>query len=181
MPTTLNRVVHNVICHECKPLHETIVKEFYAKLNDPQTHKSHLFNGRYENIYIAEDHLPALRPVLKNILCEAARHLKCDEDQLRLGFWFNLMQKDDVTLPHRHDDDDELLSGAYYIQMPEGSGHLRISGDKGVVDIEPVESTLVFFPPSFEHEVTRHESGKARISIGFNIGPKIKDEQAVAF
>jgi hypothetical protein len=165
--------IHSVICHECKPLHGSIVEDVLELLDDPATKKSHFFKGRYENIYITEEQIPSIKPVLQMILQEAANLLGQKEEELQLGFWFNFMQKDDVTIPHRHDDDDELLSGTYYLQMPEKSGSLIIKiDDKTSQTIQPVEATLTCFHPSVEHEVTQHQSPVPRISIGFNIGKK---------
>ena len=166
--------IHTLICHECKPLHKGIVARFFSLLDDSQTRKTHFFNGRYENIYIAENQLTEIRPVLAMIFEEASRLLNCDKQDLSIGFWFNLMQKDDVTLAHTHDDDDELLSGTYYLQTPENSGKLTITPDNAeAVTIEPQEATLVFFHPEQKHEVSQHYSLTPRISIGFNIGAKV--------
>ena len=166
-------MIHSVICHECKPLHSSIVEDMQRLLEDPGIHKSHFFNGRYENIYITEEQIPSIKPLLQMILQEAAHLLGYQVEELQLGFWFNFMQKDDVTVPHRHDDDDELLSGTYYLQMPEQSGTLKINlGNDNVEIIQPVEAALTCFHPSVEHEVTQHQSPVPRISIGFNIGFK---------
>lgn len=165
--------IHNVVCHECKPLHSAIVSDILRLLDEPETRKSHLFNGRYENIYIEREQIPSISPVLRMILQEAANLLEFNENQLQLGFWINFMQKDDVTLPHSHDDDDELLSGTYYLQMPEKSGELKIkTGEDNYEIIKPVEAALTCFHPSVEHEVSKHQSPIPRISIGFNIGRK---------
>lgn len=163
--------IHSIICHECKPLHEAIVNDILRLLEDPETRKSHFFKGRYENIYITEEQLPTIRPILQMILAESAKLLGSNTEQLSIGFWFNFMQKDDVTIPHSHDDDDELVSGTYYLQMPEQSGTLRIKLDQdNIITIMPEEAALTFFSPAVEHEVTEHKSPVPRISIGFNIG-----------
>jgi len=165
--------VHRVICHECKPLHAEIIQNMFKLLDDPCTKKSHLFNERYENIYIKEEHIPAIKPVLQMILHESAKLLNDQTDNLQMAFWFNVMQKNDVTLPHRHDDDDELLSGTYYLQIPEQSGSLKItlSPDSTII-ITPEEAALTCFHPTVIHEVTQHHSPVSRISIGFNVGRK---------
>ncbi len=165
--------IHSLICHECKPLHAEIIGQIYKQLEDPDTHKSHFFNGRYENIYINKTNLPAIEPVLNTILEEAAKLLECDKSDLRLGFWINLMQKDDVTIAHSHDDDDEMISGTYYLQTPKQSGVLSIKlTEQTISTIEPNEASLIFFHPALEHEVSQHQSPIPRISIGFNIGSK---------
>lgn len=165
--------VHSLVCHEYKPLHKPIIKKVLGLLEEPETRKTHLFNGRYENIYISEKQLPAITPILKMILLEAAKLLNDKPDIFKLGFWFNVMQKNDVTTLHSHDDDDELLSGTYYLQMPEHSGALSITmKDGSSMKIEPEEAALTFFHPSVAHEVSQHHSSVPRISIGFNIGSK---------
>jgi len=168
--------IHSLICHECKPLHADIIEQLLKRLEDPQTHKTHFFNGRYENIYIDKTHLPTIEPILNTILEESARLLRCDKAELKMGFWFNLMQKDDVTLAHNHDDDDEIISGTYYLQVPEHSGILNIKlSEQTKSTIKPNEARLTFFHPAVEHEVSKHHSPIPRISIGFNIGSKISE------
>jgi len=165
--------IHRVICHECKPLHAEIIQQFIHQLDDPDTQKSHLFNGRYENIYIKEEKIPAIKPVLQMILHESAKLLGYPKDELQMAFWFNVMQKNDVTVPHSHDDDDELLSGTYYLQMPEQSGALKITlSPDSTTTITPEEAALTCFHPAVVHEVTQHHSPVHRISIGFNVGCK---------
>jgi len=172
--------IHSLICHECKPLHAKIIEQFYKLLEDPATHKSHFFNGRYENIYIAKSLLPEIEPILNTILEESAKLLRCDKSELKIGFWFNLMQKDEVTLAHNHDDDDEIISGTYYLQAPEQAGVLSIKlADQIISTIEPKDAGLSFFHPALEHEVSRHGSPVPRISIGFNIGPET-DRHAIS-
>ncbi len=167
--------IHSLICHECKPIHAEIIEQIFKQLEDPATHKSHLFNGRYENIYIDRVHLTAIEPVLNTILEESAKLLQCDKSKLKMGFWFNLMQKDDVTIAHSHDDDDEIISGTYYLQAPEQSGVLSIKLEDNIITIEPSDAGLSFFHPTLEHEVSKHRSPIPRISIGFNIGPTISE------
>jgi len=165
--------IHNVVCHECKSLNAGIVADILQFLDDPATHKTHFFNGRYENIYIKAEQIPSIEPILKMILQESAKLLDTSEESLQLGFWINFMQKDDVTTAHRHDDDDELLSGTYYLQMPEHSGSLKIKHDPGSsITIKPEEASLTCFHPTVEHEVSKHLSPIPRVSIGFNIGYK---------
>jgi hypothetical protein len=139
---------------------------------DPEVRKSHFFNGRYENLYIDSRRIPALATVLT-----AAADLARDvlglpaATPLRCGGWFNRMGPGQVTLPHRHDDDDELLSAVYYVRVPEHSGELVLLEAPVHTRVEPREGMFVFFPPSVLHEVTENRSGAERLSIGINIGP----------
>ena len=157
-------------CENCLPLHKTILADFYAQLDAAQTSKSHFFGGRYENIYIGEQHIRGLATILAQIKSAAASVLQMPVEQLKLGFWFNLMQAGDVTLSHSHDDADELLSGTYYLQVPSNSASLLIHHPHATTTIAPNEGQFVFFHPAVEHEVTRHQTQTPRISLGFNLG-----------
>jgi hypothetical protein len=162
--------IYQAGCEACLPLHHAIIADLYTQLDAAQTIKSHFFRGRFENIYISEEKIPGLQTILSHIKADAARILQAQAGDLKLGFWFNLMQQGDVTLPHSHDDDDELLSGTYYLQVPSGSAALLIHLPQATTKIEPLEGQYVFFHPAVEHEVTQHNSAIARISLGFNLG-----------
>ncbi len=161
------------MCPECLPLHALVLEDFYRQLNADDTIRSHYFNDRFENIYIEAKHVRGLDFILQRLKTEAAALLDEPAEALQLGFWFNLMQRGDVTLPHSHDDDDEQLSGTYYLQVPNGSGELVIQpADDQRINIQPAEGRFVIFHPAVQHEVTTHNIDEARISLGFNIGPK---------
>lgn len=162
--------IYQAGCEACLPLHRAIIADLYTQLDAAKTIKSHFFHGRFENVYISEEKIRGLQTILSHIKADAARILQVQVRELKLGFWFNLMQSGDVTLPHSHDDDDELLSGTYYLQVPSDSAALLIHHPQALTIIEPVEGQYVFFHPAVEHEVTQHQAQMARISIGFNIG-----------
>ena len=82
------------------------------------------------------------------------------------------MRPGDITLPHSHNDDDELLSGVYYVKVPEHSGELVLYQGNTSYGIQPAEGKLVLFSASLEHEVTRNDSQEMRLSIGMNFGRK---------
>ena len=69
------------------------------------------------------------------------------------------------------DDADELLSGVYYIDVPPDSGNLVLMDGIRREEIQSREGMFVFFAPELLYEATRYESGRPRLSIGFNIGP----------
>ena len=153
------------------PYHPTILQRLFELQDSGLAHKSHFFGGRYENIYLGRDQLPGLDTILDAALAQAALLLSCAKHELQLGFWFNLMQQGNVTLPHSHDDDDELLSATYYLQVPPDAGKLVLELPAGRRTIDPVEGQFVFFHPRIEHEVTRHLHRTPRVSLGINIGP----------
>lgn len=171
MPVSLE-LCHIVACPQCLPFHPAIIQRLLELKDATDTRKSHYFGGRYENIYLAREQIPGLKCILETALNTAAQLLARPSTELQLGFWFNLMQQGDVTLPHTHDDDDELLSATYYLQIPPQAAQLVLKLPNGVREVAPVEGNFVFFDPHIEHEVTRHPHTDARISLGINIGPR---------
>jgi len=134
--------------------------------------KSHFFSGRYENIYINREDISEIRPLIEFWLQRAAGLLDRPIDELRCGFWFNEMQPGDVTQPHSHDDDDEWLSGVYYLKVPPNSGSLILHESGERIAVEPEEGKLVLFSSANVHEVSENRSRESRISIGINFGSK---------
>lgn len=161
-----------------KDLNETLLSGFLEHQNDTAVKRSHLFNDRYENIYLNEQQLPELKLFRQ----EACRHASSiiGSKNIKAGFWFNYMPPGAVTTMHTHDDDDELLSGVYYITVPENSGNLIIYNDsltstektagQEVVEIEPQAGNFIFFKPDARHEVSKNNSSEHRLSIGINFG-----------
>jgi len=147
------------------------LSEGFARFADaPRTRKSHLFNGRYENIYLTGEQVPELSLLLEEARVHAGRILGLSG--LRAGCWFNHMPPGAVTTSHCHDDDDELLSAAYYVSVPHDSGELVIHCGPEAVSIRPEPGMFAFFSPRLMHEVTRNRSADARLSIGINFGPQ---------
>lgn len=132
---------------------------------------THFFGGRFENSYIEKSDIPDIASVLARVTQEAGLHLGMAVEKLRAGFWFNAMGPGQRTLPHHHDENDELLSAVYYICVPENSGDLilHVAGDR--IRIRPEEGKLVMFAPAVLHEVTPNLSPELRLSVAFNIGP----------
>ncbi len=168
-----------------------IVDAFLRCHAAPDVRKTHLFGGRYENIYLDERHIPELALLIDNATRLAGEILGLDG--LRAGYWFNFMPPGAVTLPHTHDDDDEMLSGVYYLEAPANSGELILHHDKilrqpgiatrpansgelilhhdtGQETITPEAGLFVFFSPRVRHEVSENRSTKNRLSIGMNFG-----------
>ena len=157
-------------CDECRRYNSLLSANVLELAAQTDVVQSHFFAGRYENIYIAESRLPALSIILQHALHHAATILQQPHTQLKIGHWFNIMRQGDVTLPHTHDDDDELLSGSYYLQVPEQAGELVLTAGKIREVIIPRAGMFVFFAPELQHEVMRHPHVTPRISIGFNVG-----------
>lgn len=157
-------------CPDCAALNAAVCAAFLALPEPAVRRRSHYFNGRYENIYVAAAALPGLSTLLARARDFAGAITGIEADRLRLGFWFNAMRPGDVTLAHAHDDDDELLSAAYYLRVPPHSGDLLIYDEARCVRITPRPGQFVFFAPQRLHEVTRNDSDQLRLSLGINFG-----------
>lgn len=145
-------------------------RQFQEMRDNPELKRSHFFAGRYENIYIDRQLIPAVQPVLDAAVQAAADYLGCSVKGLSAGFWFNEMGPGHVTLTHTHDDDDELLSGVYYVRVPPDSGYLELGGGGVKQVITPVEGGFVFFDPKLPHAVSDNLGNEVRLSIGMNFG-----------
>jgi hypothetical protein len=166
-------------CTDCLPLHAGVLADLQTLLNAKETIKSHYFHGRYENIYIPAQKISGLDSLLGFLQHTGAALLDVMPQTLQLGFWFNVMHKGDITTLHSHDDNDELLSGTYYLQMPPGSGQLIIHQNHRMTTIDPITGHYAFFHPGVEHEVTVHQSDVPRISLGFNLGLRVNENSPV--
>ena len=133
--------------------------------------QSHHFAGRFENTYINEADIPEIATVLAVMKTQAGKLLGVAPETLKAGFWFNVMETGHRTLPHHHDENDELLSAVYYIRVPENSGELILHDDGKQVSIQPQEGKLVVFAPGVLHEVTAHLGSGLRLSVAMNVGP----------
>jgi uncharacterized protein (TIGR02466 family) len=100
----------------------------------------------------------------------------------QLQSWINLHDRGGFNFLHVHEGC--LLSGCFYLSVPEGSGKLVFRDPRpgvihgyvkgalpnGYSDIRlaPEPGLLVLFPCWMEHFVEPHESDEPRISISFN-------------
>ena len=98
----------------------------------------------------------------------------CPADSLKAGFWFNAMEAGQLTAPHHHDENDELLSAVYYIRVPENSGDLILHDEDRKIRVQPQPGKLVMFTPDVLHEVTINHSPELRLSVGMNVGPAVE-------
>ena len=155
---------------EAESVNTLLWEQFLAARDDPALQRSHYFAGRYENIYIPETRMPALAPVLQAARQGAECYLGKPVAGLSTGFWFNEMGPGHATLPHHHDEDDEQVSGVYYIRVPDDSGDLLLKQGEDCQRITPREGMFVFFSPKVVHEVTRNNSDSVRLSVGMNFG-----------
>jgi hypothetical protein len=155
---------------EAAQINGALVRQYAALRDSGELKRSHYFEGRYENLYVPEQSLPALAPVLTAARRGANQFLGRDHPELAVGFWLNEMGPGHRTLPHSHDEDDELVSGVYYVRVPDNSGELILKQGATETRVTPREGMFVFFPPHVVHEVRENRSGEMRLSIGMNFG-----------
>jgi hypothetical protein len=160
--------VHIGEVHNHAALDRTLIAAFDREFGGPHMRQSHLELGRYENTWIERHAIPEIEPLL-DLAGEAARRILGRGD-LRLGFWFNLMQPGERTARHNHEEDDELLSGVYYLETPPDCGDLVVYHPDGPTRIAPCEGRFVFFAPRLAHAVEENRSGRRRLSVAFNFG-----------
>ena len=154
-------------------LNARIMAGFLENYQRNDVRKTHLFEGRYENIYLNTQHIPELSALIDEAIGHAENFLQLRG--LRAGYWFNFMPPGAVTTLHRHDDDDELLSAVYYVDATKNTGNLIIHDNTGGnatnrIEIVPESGEFVFFKPDVPHEVSRNKSNTSRLSIGINFG-----------
>tara|TARA_Y100000004_G_scaffold79113_1_gene88947 strand:+ start:83 stop:685 length:603 start_codon:yes stop_codon:yes gene_type:complete len=103
--------------------------------------------------------------------------------------WININSKGDSNFPHDHPG--SIVSGVYYVRLPENSGRLVFQNPSGklistywnmrggpnewnranseVWSLDSSEDTLLIFPSWLDHFVQASESDEDRISISFNV------------
>jgi hypothetical protein len=153
---------------------KALVKAYLTQKDASDVIKTHYIKGRFENIYLQREKLPCLTGLLDEGVKRASQVLE-NTQALKVGFWFNEMQAGDSTSLHNHDEDDELLSGVYYLSVPHNSGKL-VLGDtskstENCLKVMPREGEFIFFSPRLLHEVEENKSSQVRLSIGMNFGP----------
>jgi hypothetical protein len=152
-------------------LNTALCEQFMALSGTDRTRQTHYFAGRFENIYMDAADIPEIAVVLNVFRQQAGQLLGIPVDKLKVGFWFNAMKAGHRTSLHHHDENDELLSAAYYIRVPENSGTLVLHEGDRQVSIQPQAGKLVIFAPAVLHEVTTHLGSGLRLSVGMNVGP----------
>lgn len=165
-----NSVIHIGHMPDSAEINRQIMQGYKPLREQDLLRRSHFFGGRYENLYIERERIPAIAQVLAQ--AEAyAREILQPAQQIRSGFWLNDMGPGQVTSEHDHDEYDEMLSGVYYVQVPENSGELVIVDKHSRTLVQPQAGMFVFFAPAVLHSVSVNNSQERRISIGMNFGP----------
>ena len=167
-PFALPRV-HCARLPDAAAVNDAVAAAFERVRHRPDLRRSHLVEGRYENLYVPLELMPELAPVVDAARAHARALLGAD--RLRSGFWLNAMEPGQRTSAHSHDDDDELLVAVYYVNAPPGSGDLVLHERGLSLRLRPEPGLFVFFDPQVLHEVEANEGGSLRLSVAFNFGP----------
>jgi len=152
---------------------DEIIKGFRRLEDATDTKKTHFFDGRYENIYPSREAFSEIEPLLEVIFDCAQQALERGQP-LDISFWFNQMHPGHSTTLHTHDDGYELISGVYYLDVPEESGDILMHLPEQLLKISPQTGVMLMFPPDLPHEVTKNLSTQSRLSMAFNIGPPLR-------
>lgn len=173
-------IFHKITSGTAASINAEILEGFIQQQDNEDVRKTHLFDGRYENIYLNDQHIPQLKPLMAEAVSHAEEIL--GRKGIRAGYWFNDMPPGATTTLHTHDDDDELLSAVYYIYVPEDSGNLILYDDSNTgssekrIEIQSRTGDFIFFKPDVRHEVSKNNSAEHRLSIGINFGQDNKPE-----
>lgn len=166
-----NSSIHIGFMPDAAEINRKIMDAYLQLRAEDLLRRSHFFGGRYENLYLKRESIPAIAQVVAQAEHYTKNVLHRYDKPLRSGFWINDMGPNEVTTEHDHDDYDEMLSGVYYVQVPKDSGELVIVDKHSRTLLAPQAGMFVFFAPDVLHSVNENRSGERRISIGMNFGP----------
>ncbi|GLQ88363.1 TIGR02466 family protein [Dyella flagellata] len=141
--------------------------------------------GGWNSVDHAVMHQPVfadLHQVVRHYCAQAFAEMGVAAPAFELQSWVNIHDRGGFNFQHMHEG--ALLSGTFYLQVPEGSGALvfkdpragvlnsyaRGNGANAYKDIQlrPSPGLLVLFPHWLEHFVEPHEGQVPRICIPFN-------------
>jgi hypothetical protein len=172
-PLSTNSRIHIGFHPEAAELNRLIL-DAYSQIGEQDLQRrSHFVAGRYENLYIERERIPAIGRVMEQAE-DYARAILQRPGKLRSGFWFNDMGPGQSTSEHDHEEDDELLSGVYYVHVPENAGDLIIVDQHSRTIVSPQTGMFVFFAPTVLHSVSVNQSSERRLSLGMNFGPALE-------
>lgn len=162
--------VHGYRLRDCARINERILAAFLTLAEDDFSRRTHYFGGRFENLYLDPVRIPEQATVLARAEACARAILNWGPAPLRCGSWFNAQGPGQSTSEHTHEELDEVLSGVYYVRVPEGSGDILMRHGPLSMRVSPESGVFLFFPPSLSHRVETNRSGELRLSLAFNFG-----------
>ena len=174
-----NNIIHTIaFSRGCVPdidnqkLQEILLKN--PKPLAPKTQDPNYILTRYEDTPFPMN--PEFEKILKYITAQF-KYLHHKKLILR-NFWAHIHEKNMSTMTHNHIEKEDYegtkyVSGVYYVQVPEKSGHLVFlyphnSHVTRHFPVMPKASEFLLFSSAMDHYVTRNLSDELRISISFN-------------
>lgn len=94
-------------------------------------------------------------------------HNNFEQRAVLIGIWPFAMTADLCHATHKHPD--SILSGTYYVDMPQGSGELRFHDHIHTQAITPKSGMLLIWPSDMVHSVPRCDFMGTRRAISFDI------------
>lgn len=124
--------------------------------------------------------LPAVKEYLNTVFGDSSKNITP-----HLVGWANILRRSDWQRPHMHPTHKNLVSGCYYVEVPEfeddSEGHIEfmnpmpISVNHGFSNsrkIAPRQGKLLLFPPFYNHYVHPLKTDKKRVIIAFDVLPQ---------
>lgn len=121
--------------------------------------------------------LPAAQDYLRRVFGEEANQLQPWPDG-----WANLLREGDWQRPHFHPSVKNVVSGVYYVHLPEGKpepeGNIEFfnpipasvnHGFPSTRRLVPKQGKMILFPPYYVHYVHPFRGGGERAIIAFDI------------
>jgi len=179
-----------VVDHERINAHIMTVLEKLEAKTDPVTRSNVGGWHSHDQIHRGEE-LAEIRRIIGTSCVECARFMEFDFDNFDLAIkemWLNKNGPGDFNKAHIHPN--AILSGAYYVQAPEGSGNIELYDpvparlmnvypikkrkriNSQAVEYRAEDGLLLIFPSWLQHAVQPNRSDDYRVSISFNIGFK---------
>lgn len=179
-----------VVAHERINAHILKVLETLEAETDPITRSNVGGWHSHDQIHHRED-LAEIRKVIGTACVGCATFMEFDFDNFDLvikEMWLNKNSKGDFNKAHIHPN--AILSGAYYVKTPEGSGNIELYDPvparlmnvypvkkRKPINLQAVEykaeaGQLLIFPSWLQHSVQPNRSDDVRVSISFNVGFK---------
>tara|TARA_B100001094_G_C17805084_1_gene611022 strand:+ start:64 stop:666 length:603 start_codon:yes stop_codon:yes gene_type:complete len=145
---------------------------------------------RYTNAGGYQGHCFNYEPLTDAIKRNIPQYEDPELGDVYISTWVNINGRDDYNRRHAHADGINLLSGVYYVSVPENSGNIVFLDPRPIIThsfadmryyslngsnilheykIKPEEDKLLLFPCWLEHHVEANKTDEDRISISFNL------------
>jgi len=157
--------------------HGNIINAIHSNKN--KITYSHKINGRWENQYLSIEFFPQIKKIFY-FACKVGREiidkpLVIPHKEMGLPineFWFNISKPGESTGWHDHKN-RSLLSGVYYLKVPDNAGNINFREKNGDQfhewQIRSQTGKMILFHSNIEHSVSKNRSKDNRISIAFNL------------